>query len=214
MGSQASSVASGSNMLPTTYAGLSDAERRDFSELRFSKKCILARRLAAWGMIEFGRISIALVTLGLSEISRATAGSTHHWWIVLRATIPEGSSLRTRGEHAYYVAQFGAGLHLEGPEPVVDGRIFFDLDAVQCFGFDPSTRADPAKAHWVQRPTASYGKQLTDDPSLWKDAAFPFKRLEQIEEFVRGYKNLTRPYHPVENNCQHFCAYIYDSKLI
>jgi hypothetical protein len=124
--------------------------------------------LAGWGWIEFGRVSIGVLTLGLSEISRATAGSTHHWWFVARATIPEGSSLRTRGPYAYYAVQFGAGLHFEGPEPVVDGRLFFDLDAVKHFGFDLNTTADPLKASWVQRPKSGYGKQLSDDTVCWK----------------------------------------------
>ena len=69
---------------------------------KFLKGAVWACRLRHKAGLETARVIGSILTCGLGEISRATAGDFDHWYFVAYGKNP-------RGEIVYFIASFGQG---------------------------------------------------------------------------------------------------------
>ena len=176
-----------------------------------------------------GRVFGAIFTLGLSEISRATIGSTNHWAFVARAKakapgLKDKYFLADFGEGAviptlpswYNVGQ-GHGLQTIRNAQELTGTVLMSLEDTVNF---MNTDKDNMNT-WVVRPKYKGDWQYAyDSNSDNKYAAYvdlPWKKLEtpksllEISEVIAeiGKKRGTK-YHYNSNNCQHFAEAMFD----
>lgn len=200
---------------------LSRHDRWLLKQVKFTEKAIWACPLGGQWYMETCRALVDLVTLGLFEISRSTAGHAYHWGFVARARLPEGMIPGWRQEadsknpspYVYLVTQDRRlSQHLDGPKAKKRGamtRFSIHLakdpyEAAQILGF--------GRRGFVKFPLTAYGKNpRLDLERAWRPTKEP-RDFDEIVALLKANPCTKKRYSLDRNNCQHYASYLYHDR--
>ena len=185
---------------------------------RFDRVAVWARPLEDKALIEAGRIFAVIPTLGLSEISRATAGNANHW-----AFIARGTRIGTTDDFVYYVAQFGQGdvipkvnvrslrKMIQEKEQLFSGAVVLTLeDAVRQMNVNQNDMNT-----WIVRPVCDNWQYVYESGKFSNTSDLAWKGcdpmpLQELNYLIYQTDVTGKPYNHLSNNCQHFAANLFD----
>ena len=197
---------------------LSKRERAMLRGVKFTHKAIWARPLDGHKRLETGRIFLDIITLGLFEISRSTAGNAYHWSFVVRGKYERSDPDGNFPEYVYLVAQDnrfdnlckGLPTSSKGGKKSTSYRMSVHM---------ARTATDAAefvngrgKYVFVKYPRqASKKKPVLDDvtPDLCWQPCTKVRSFDDLVGLIKICPSTTRPYSWDKNNCQHFASHLF-----
>jgi len=166
-------------------------EDNEIAGVEFTEKAIFASPLPAKMWIEIGRWNPVSLLLLAPAWSYTVSGTADHWWFVARSA----------NHMYYYVAQFCADCSYDEDDDEDDDPASTKHNHVSGLAF---LGMWAAVATGLQYPEAQWWHART-----WKQCNKPRQKVD-LDRLIRLNPAVKLPYSWVDNNCQHFCVYLYE----
>ena len=178
--------------------------------VKFTEKAIWARPLGGQWHLELNRALVDLVTIGLFEISRSTAGNAYHWAFVARGKVPDGLVPGWQQEpYVYMVAQDRRVAENKEWKKHKRDMSRFTIHVFKDVNKAAMVMGCGKRKGFVKYPEQGYGKNpRLNLPQSWRKTKEP-RSIEDMIELIKICPSTKRKYSLDKNNCQHFASYMF-----